>query len=175
GLSAHRPALDDDGLEPFRGAIDRRAEPGWPGTVDREIVLRARRVAEPAQLFGNLANSRMFQPRAIGETADGQTGIAEIVYPGDASRILVGPQLYPAEGHIAAVQKVADRVSGGRAAGADKLDRLVDILHFMPSMRGVERSFCCLPFTRLSRHRLNHQAEGASADVDGRAVGDAAF
>ena len=39
--------------------------------------------------------------------------------------ILVGPQLYPAEGHIAAVQKVADRVSGGRAAGADKLDPML--------------------------------------------------
>ena len=71
GLSANGIALDQNGLQAFRGGIDSRAEPGRPGAVDRQIVFLARWVPEPSQFFGDLANRRTLQSGAVGKDANG--------------------------------------------------------------------------------------------------------
>src|SRR5207249_919723 len=38
GLPADRVALDQDGAESLGGTIDSGTEPGWPRTVDRQII-----------------------------------------------------------------------------------------------------------------------------------------
>ena len=71
GLSANGIALDQNGLQAFRGGIDSRAEPGRPGAVDRQIVFLTRGAPEPSQFFGNLANRRTLQSGAVGKDANG--------------------------------------------------------------------------------------------------------
>src|SRR6202022_2563421 len=71
GLSANGIALDQNGLQAFRGGVDGRAEPGRPGAVDRQIVFLTRGAPEPSQFFGNLANRRTLQPGPVGKHAKG--------------------------------------------------------------------------------------------------------
>src|ERR1700724_3877975 len=60
GLSANGVALDQNGLQAFRGGVDGRAEPGRPGAVDRQIVFLTRGAPEPSQfsvIWRNVARS----------------------------------------------------------------------------------------------------------------------
>ena len=47
GLPAERGALDDEGVEPFGGAVDRGGEAGRAGADDQQVDLLARRELEP--------------------------------------------------------------------------------------------------------------------------------
>src|SRR5229473_398039 len=84
----------------------RVSRPRRPGAVDRQVVFRARRVGEPAELLGHLADRRRLHAGAIREFADRQ------------ARRRVAFERDPLEGNIAAVQEIAQLVRLGRAQPA---------------------------------------------------------
>src|SRR5689334_8281033 len=51
GLAAQGRALHQHGPQPFRGGIQRRAQPSGATAEDGDVVLLARRVMEPAELL----------------------------------------------------------------------------------------------------------------------------
>src|SRR6202022_109982 len=108
GLAADGVALDQYGAEPLRGTIDGGTEPGRPGAVDRQIVFRSSGIAEPAELFGNLADRRVLQASAVRKEADRQPRIIQVSDARLGARLLVADQLDPLERHVAAMEEVAD-------------------------------------------------------------------
>jgi hypothetical protein len=128
-LSTRGPALDDDGLQAFRRAIDGSAQSRWPGTVNRQVVFRSRRILEPAELLRDLPDGRALQPGAVREDAHRQPLIVQLVDLRRGARLLVAPQLDPAEQHSLAVEKVPQRVRFGRTARAEVLNPGLDFVH----------------------------------------------
>ena len=106
GLPADRPSLHQNSLQTVGGAIDRGAQPRRPSAVDRQVVLRARRVGEPAELLDHLADRRRLHAGAVREFADRQ------------ARLRVAFERDPLEGNIAALQEIAQLVRLGRAQAA---------------------------------------------------------
>ena len=72
GLSSDRKALDHNGLQALGSAVDGAAKTGWPGSVDGQVVLRSRGVAEQSQFLADLPNGRTLEPRAVGKDAERQ-------------------------------------------------------------------------------------------------------
>ncbi len=107
GLAAQGIALDQHRPQALGGAIDRRAQAGWAGAIDCQIVFSAQRGVEPAELLGDPPNGWPLQARAIGEDADRQSCIGQMLYASILARLRVALQLHPLKRHIAAVQEVA--------------------------------------------------------------------
>ena len=108
-LAADGKPLDHDRLQPLRRGVDRRAQPGGPGAVDRQVVLLARGIVEPAELLADLADGGVLEVRAVLELAAHD--------PGARGR-------GPLERDVVAVQEIADRISLGRSRAPDMtLDR----------------------------------------------------
>ena len=70
GLAAGRLALDQQRLEPLARPVDRRRQPGRPGSHDDEVVERQRRVRREADRLGQLAGRRVAQHPAVGKQDD---------------------------------------------------------------------------------------------------------
>ena len=110
GLAADGEALDQRRLEPFRSGIDGGAQACGTGPIDGNVVFRARRIAEPAELFGDLAHGRPLHARAVGEDADRQPRIVDALQPQFGARLLIVLQFNPLEGNVAALQVIADGI-----------------------------------------------------------------
>jgi hypothetical protein len=111
GLAAQGIALDQHRFQALGGAIDGRAQAGWAGAIDCQIVFSAQRSVEPAELLGDLPNRWALQARAIREDADRQSRVGQMLYASIRARLRVGHQLHPLKRHIAAVQEVADCIA----------------------------------------------------------------
>jgi hypothetical protein len=111
GLAAQGIALNQYRFQALGGAVDGRAQAGWASTVDCQIVFGAQRGVEPAELLGDTPNGWALQAGAIGEDADRQSRIGQMLYASLRARLRVGQQRHPLKRHIAAVQEVADRVT----------------------------------------------------------------
>ena len=68
------------------------------------------RIAEPAELLGDLPYGRSLHARAIGEDADRQPCIIDALQPQFGARLLIVLQLHPLEGNVAPLQEVADGI-----------------------------------------------------------------
>ena len=155
-LPADRGALDHDGLQAVGCAVHRGAEARWPRAVDREVVLRARGVREPAELLGHLAQGRTLHARAVRELADRKTRI-----PGAVA-------LDPFEGNVAAVQEIAQPVTFDRSQSAvDPDQRLLRHPRLLrrQHQRQRHRSRQCLYPEDLAAH--GERAEDAGDDHAG--------
>ena len=64
---------------------------------------------KPSQFFRDLPNGRSFHAAAIGKAADRKPAIVDALEAGQAS-IFIGGYWYPLEGHVAAVEEIADCV-----------------------------------------------------------------
>ena len=70
GLAAHGETLDQHRLQAFRSAVNGGAQPRGTGALDRQIIFGPRRIAELAELLGDLAYGRPLHVGAVGEDAD---------------------------------------------------------------------------------------------------------
>src|SRR4029077_4706058 len=70
GLAADSEALDHRRLKPFRSGKDGRPQACGTGPIDRNVVFRARRIAEPAELLGDLPHGWPLHACAVGEDAE---------------------------------------------------------------------------------------------------------
>lgn len=81
GLAAHGETLDQHRLQAFRSAVNGGAQPRGTGALDRQIIFGPRRIAELAELLGDLAYGRPLHVGAVGEDADRQPRIIHAVEP----------------------------------------------------------------------------------------------
>ena len=114
GLAADGEALDHRRLEPFRSGIDGRTQACGTGPIDRNVVFRARRIAEPAELLGDLPHGWPLHACAVGEDADRQPRVIDARQPQFGAGLLIVLQFNPLEGNVASLQVVADGISLGR-------------------------------------------------------------
>ena len=103
GLAAHSEAFDHGSLQAFGRGIDGGAQAGGTGTIDGKVVFRTRRIAKPAEFFGNLTHGRAFHACAIREDADRQSRIIHALQTQFGARLLIVAQFDPVEGDVAAL------------------------------------------------------------------------
>ena len=123
-LDANRITVETHGSEVvLRGAIDGRTEACRSGPIDRQIVLFPGGVLVPPELFQDLTNCCALNARPVGKLTYRQPLVCETRNLSLGASLLVARQIDPLERHITAMEKVADRVAGGRPLRAVNLDR----------------------------------------------------
>ena len=121
GLSARRRPLENDGVEAFRGAVDRRRQPRRAGADDGQVVDRALERLADARAVRQLAVGRIAQHvRGAHDDRRLRFGDAEV----SEERVDIGVRLEigPGEEHQVLRQEVADAKGVRRVARADHAD-----------------------------------------------------
>jgi hypothetical protein len=107
------------GLEPFRGRVYGGTQPGRPGSVDREVVLRTQRIAVPPEFLEQLADVVCSIRVPSGKIRTGSPGS-----PSPRTPILLAssslPEFGPLERDVPTMQKIADRAALSRSVGPEQ-------------------------------------------------------
>jgi len=114
GLAADGEALDHRRLQPFGSGIDGGAQSCGTSPIDGDVVFRARRIAEPAELLGDLPHGRPLHARAVGEDANRQPRVIDAVQPQLGACLLIVSEFHPLERNVAPLQVVAEGIGWRR-------------------------------------------------------------
>ena len=113
-------------FRPSGCGVDGCAQARRAGPVNGDVVFRARRIAKPAELFGDLAHGRVLHARAVREDANRQPRIVDALQPQFGARLLIVPELDPIEGNVAALKEIADGIGLRRfTLAVEPYDRIV--------------------------------------------------
>src|SRR5690242_5941151 len=91
-------------------------------------------MAEPTQLFSDLADGRPLQARSVVKNTDGKAGIVHIFEAELVSGMLVVAKLNPLKGDVTSLQEIADGIGGGTPTLAVKTERR-DLWHAVSPTR----------------------------------------
>ena len=86
-------------------------------------------MAEPTELFSDLADGRPLHARSVVKNADRKAGIVHVLDAKLLAGVLVVAKLNPLKGDVASLQEIADGIGGGTPTLAVETD---DGLHDSP-------------------------------------------
>ena len=120
-LSPGRLALDEQGAQALRGAVDGRSQARRPATHDHEVVGVVERLDLEPDLHGELGRRRTREDAAVRQQHDRAVGghgesILEVGTGGDPLLVGIGPL----EAHLIAREEVAQAVARRVVRGADQ-------------------------------------------------------
>ena len=132
GLSTDDRAFDQNCFQPFGCAVHRGAQACRAAAINRQVVFGPRRITEPSEFFGDLANGRSLEPRAIGKKANGEARVVKVLELGLLADLFVRRQLNPLEWDITAMEKIPDRVRLCGSARAENTNVVLGLIHGRP-------------------------------------------
>ena len=122
GLAPGRLALDEQGREPLRGAVDGGGQTRRPASGDHQVVVRQRRVRPQPDPLGDLRVRRPDEVAAVGEDDERLVQRIHAGARGQGDRLGVGLDVEPAVRELVPGEVVLDGVPTNRPAVAHDPD-----------------------------------------------------